>query len=92
MGRVTARMLHDLGVKNGPDLPVSFDPVQLAKASILQELERLFKGDYGLWLRSLKRLQAKDAATKFLSPVQSQAVQQLIDELEKRAGENCGNR
>lgn len=87
MGRVTAKMLHDLGVKNGPDLPVSFDPVQLAKAGLLRELEKLFQGDYVRWLAALKRLKEKDAATNFLSPVQFQAVQQLIDELAIRVKE-----
>ena len=63
------------------------DPLQLAKAGLLSELEKLFKGDYAQWLAALRRLKEKDARQKFLSPVQFQAVQQLIDELEIRVKE-----
>ena len=80
MRKVTARELYRMGVKGGPDIPLSdHDKVELAKAKILRELETTHGSDYDLWLRILKR-----AEKRILEEPHYTAIKQLIAELEAK--------
>lgn len=78
MARVTARELHSMGVKSGPDLPLPIDAVESAKAKTLMTLEETYGSDTTIWIRVLKH--AKEKITK--EPYQT-AISQLLAELEK---------
>ena len=54
--------------------------VQLAKAEFCQALERLFGGDFKLWLQALKRLKAKGSVK---SGSHLDALHELMADLEK---------
>lgn len=86
MRKGTARELYHLGVKGGPDLPLSDEnKVELAKAAVLNELDKVFptKEGYGEsdWLRILKRLLAKGT----IKPGHyHEAIKKIIAELEAK--------
>ena len=78
--KVTARELYRMGVKGGPDIPLSEEnKVALAKAKILSELEAVHGGDFQIWIRILKRAQKRIKK----EPYQT-AIRQLLTELEAR--------
>ena len=82
MRKVTARQLHDLGVGRGEPLPLSPESrVELMKAAICKELERLHGDDIATWIRILKR--AKKRITK--EPAHT-AICQLLAKLEGSSG------
>jgi len=78
MRKATARQLRDLGVGHGEPLPLSPESkVELMKAAICKELERLHGDDEAVWIRVLKR--AEKRITK--EPAHT-AICQLLAELE----------
>lgn len=78
MPKVTARELYNLGVKGGPDIPLSDEnKLALAKAKILRELEATWGPDSETWLRILKRAQHRIKGEPHHT-----AIKQLIAELE----------
>jgi len=78
--KVTAKLLHDMGVKSGPDLPLHPDSkIGLVKAQILSTLEKLYGEQMDVWRRVLKRAQQKPF---FQHDPQKTAVQQLLAEIE----------
>lgn len=86
MRRVTARELHAIGVRSGPDLPLPADPaskVALAKAQLCRQLENLFGDDTAKWIRALKRV--KDSATYREAAEHTKiALLELLTELEEK--------
>ena len=82
MRKVTARELRALGVGHGDPLPLPQGAdVELAKASILNVLERLHDDDIATCIRVLKR--AKQRIKK--QPYQ-EAICQLLAQLEASSG------
>jgi len=76
----TAKELHAMGVKGGPDLPLHPDSkVGLAKAKILSSLERLYGPHVNIWFQALKHTQHKPV---FQREPYKTAVQQLLKELD----------
>jgi len=63
-----------------PSLSTPENKVQLAKAHFCQALEKMFGGDFKLWLRALKKLEAKGSVKP--SPYLD-ALNELIAELER---------
>jgi len=82
MRKATARQLRDLGVGRGDPLPLSPESrVELVKAAICIELERLHGDDEVMWIRVLKR--AEKRITK--EPAHT-AICQLLAKLEGSSG------
>jgi len=63
-----------------PSLSTPENKVQLAKAQFCQALEKMFGGDFKLWLRALKKLEAKGSVKP--GPY-LEALHELIAELER---------
>ena len=85
MRKVTARELHAMGVKGGPDLPLPSDlasKIALAKIQICNALEKLYGDDMKIWIRVLQRAQQQPA---FQKEPHKTAVEQLLKELEREA-------
>lgn len=84
MRKVTARELHALGVKGGPDLPPLdlASKIALAKAQICNALEKLYGDDMKIWIRVLQRAQRLPF---FQREPRKTAIEELLKELEKEA-------
>lgn len=81
MRKVTAKELHAIGVKSGPDLPLLSDPaskVAVAKAQICSVLEKLYDEDMDTWTRVLERAKK---LPRFQCEPWKTAVEQLLKEL-----------
>ena len=79
--KVTAQKLHDLGVKHGPDLPLSQDSkVALVKAQICNAMKKLYGDDMRTWKRVLQHARG---SSFFQSEPQKTAVEQVLKELEE---------
>lgn len=82
MRKVTAQELHALGVGHGEPLPLPpGSKVELMKAVICKELERLHGDDMAMWIRILKR--AEKRITK--EPAHT-AICQILEKLEASSG------
>ena len=79
MRKVTAKELRALGVGHGEPIPLPHGTkVELAKASILNVLEKLHGDDEATWIRVLKR-----AKQRIKKQPHQEAICQLLSQLQQ---------